>query len=131
MNMEELKVRIQEGYVLGEETFRNIELDRALEGRDDEWFDTTWMVSFNRLKSQVLSLSQKAAIDEVRELAFKKTYEFCSDADLAAYVSDDFELICKVLLLGLDDHFIFALWQCYKSGVIPGFRLEPIGGGIA
>jgi hypothetical protein len=56
----------------------------------------------------------------VREAAFKRTFDASGGHhDLAATVSDDFELICRRALLGVELPFITALEQAYDAQQIP------------
>ena len=63
-------------------------------------------------------------IDELREWAFKRALVISSHADIAASVSDDFELIARALQVDWSDEWLAALWLEYRAGRFPCGELE-------
>ena len=85
--------------------------------RDSELFENDWLSEFNKIKE--LEKGKKlplTIIDEIREMAFLKVYKLTQNHELSAYISDDFELITKNIILELERSFINKMWDNYKNG---------------
>lgn len=105
----------------------NADLDVLLDERDSEPFDHEWMDAFKEIDArfklvQVDDFLNKK-IQIIRELAFKRTYDL-SGGDLSGYVSDDFELIAKAIVIGSENLWVGALFSSYLSGGVPSGVLE-------
>ena len=116
--------RILSGSLLPDSMFQSLEPDALLDQRDSSCFDDDWVHAAEALQSAWDSYpdarAATAAIDAVRELAFKRTFSASGgNPDLAAAVSDDFELICREALLGAESPFITALQKAYDADQIP------------
>lgn len=99
---------------------QHIDLYSALDARDEADFDERWMAEFHRLSQKSFSDEAQALIDRLRELAFKGAYRAVQNADAAARVSDDVELIAKSLALGEEESWPTAfLWASYLRGEFP------------
>ncbi|EKE67900.1 hypothetical protein B3C1_17702 [Gallaecimonas xiamenensis 3-C-1] len=87
------------------------ELDRILDSRDEDQFDTAW-----------IELHQSTSgIDvpfENREL-FLKLSKATSCHEICSYISDDFELISKAEALGIESAFLNYLKCSYEQGLVP------------
>jgi len=114
---------IKDENVLGPNMLRGREIDDVLDERDAESFDAEWTRVFKEVESRLkgLEIDQKGfdAIDLIRELSYKKAYSATGESELAGYVSDDFELISKAILVGYDEPWLTRLVQCYVSGEFP------------
>jgi len=130
MYLEQLNEQISKGILLGDKIFCEIDIDCVLDGRDDDYFDSAWIDAHNSFKEIQFEINERKLIDIIREVSFKATYNHCRDSDLAAYVSDDFELISKALLTNFSNPFINALWECYKNHKIPFGKIKPLAGNI-
>jgi hypothetical protein len=130
INLAQLRDQIINGNLLGSDVFKELDLDKALDGRDEVSFDQTWINAFKSLEKLQIKTADIQTIDSIREAAFKVTYNHCEDSDLAGYISDDFELIAKAFLFNLDNSFINAIWLCYKKHIIPGNKIDLIDGKI-
>ncbi|MCY7347501.1 MAG: hypothetical protein LH614_14955 [Pyrinomonadaceae bacterium] len=64
-----------------------------------------------------------ADIEEIRRIAYEKSFEAAKHSELAAYVADDFELIAKSLQSGLDDEWLNSLFLTYLHGSFPHTKL--------
>jgi hypothetical protein len=93
---------------LNKRIFENINIDDLLDSRDSTDFYTKWMGKFDFINGYI---ELNGEINKIRELVFKKTYSISESSDLAAYICDDFELICKYIFANNDDIWI----QGYKD----------------
>ena len=115
--------RIGRGELLGEDMLAGIDLDALLDRRDGEAFDTAWNAAFAAIEArwytEKIPRSVDKAIDRLRKAAFKAVSHATAEHGIAAYVSDDFELIARARALEFDDAFVAGLWADYKKGRIP------------
>jgi len=115
--------RIANGSLLPDLMFESLDADTFLNKRDDS-SDDDWVRAAESLQYEwdlyPDALVATPAIDAVREAAFKRAFE-ASDGhhDLAATVSDDFDLICRRALLGVELPFITTLEQAYEAHQFP------------
>lgn len=58
-------------------------------------------------------------VTQYRESAYKKVYELCGDSEVAAYLSDDFGLICESELTCVTDPWLMELIKRYETPQIP------------
>jgi hypothetical protein len=120
---ETVLARLERGSLLGDATFAEVELDAVLDRRDEGEFDSIWSrvaaQVFGRWQQLPTEQSLKAAIDKVREVAFKQVFRATHGHEVAGYVSDDFELICKAAVVGISDPFIEHLAGSYDRQTIP------------
>lgn len=97
-----------------------LNVDEALDLRDDPKFDTLWMNEFNKLENESLSITERLNVDTLREKAFKNSFKVINDSEISACISDDIELIAKNFILGKKDSWgINYLWDCYLKRVFP------------
>ncbi|EOC1336377.1 hypothetical protein ACI09U_004186 [Cronobacter turicensis] len=99
---------------------KTLDVDEALDLRDEPKFDSCWMDNFNLLKSESFDASDVAQIDSLREKAFKLSFRVINDSEIASRISDDIELIAKNIIIGKEDSWaVSTLWAAYKSGKFP------------
>ena len=103
--------------------FDDIDPDAVVDARDDS-FDDDWIRAAESVEAAWQDSPDQSkhapAIDRVREAAFKRTFNGSGgNHELAAIVSDDFEIICKRTLLGTDSPFIVGLETAYNAHQIP------------
>lgn len=115
--------RIASGSLLPDSMFKSLDADTLLSERDDS-FDDDWVCAAKSLQCAWDRYPGAArdtpTVDAVREVAFKRTFDASGGHhDLAATVSDDFDLICRRALLGVDLPFITTLEQAYDAQQIP------------
>lgn len=115
--------RITRQSLLADSMFTALDADELLDERDRD-FDGDWCRAAETLQQAWNSfpdaIHETPAIDAVREAAFKRVFSASGgNHDLAATVSDDFELICRRALLGLDDLLVLNMQQAYDSQQIP------------
>lgn len=122
-NIEKLKSLLLQDKVLNFKNLNSAAIDEMLKSRDSAEFENDWLKVFEMLEQKEFSDSDAALIDEIREIAYKKTYASTNHAELAAYVADDFEMITKSLLSGLNDEWLNALLLAYLQGLFPHAKL--------
>ncbi|WP_459477873.1 hypothetical protein [Clostridium saccharoperbutylacetonicum] len=96
-----------------------------LDSRESDPFDSKWIRAYEALKQQVEVFNENEKkelnefLEEIRKEAFIKTMKASKSSDLAAYVSDDFEMIGTALTIEFSNAFIDSLLNIYASGIIP------------
>lgn len=92
---------------INEEDFFNL--------REDESFESEWLENFNNLKKVRLDDDLVEIINQIREISFKNTFLYTQNPEISSYISDDFELISKSLLLNEDNWILKHLWKAYQN----------------
>ena len=101
--------------------------DDLLDARDSQVFDEQWMRVYSAIQDIEVEgerQTKNVMIDELREWAFKRAYDISSHAELAAAVSDDFEVLARALQADYSDQWLGALWLEYRAGRFPCGDLE-------
>lgn len=83
--------------------------------REDESFESEWLKIFNNLEKVKLDDDLVKIINQIREISFKNTFLHTQNPDISSYISDDFELISKSLLLNEDNWVLKHLWKAYQN----------------
>lgn len=113
--------------LLNQIDFSVLDIDKLLDGRESNVFDTEWIRVYKTVEllknEENYFTAEKNSNSTIREIVFKKIYEFSNDGDLAGYVSDDFGLIADAELLGYKDDWLDKLISCYENKTIPSGRL--------
>jgi len=115
--------RIANGTLLPDSMFASLDADAFLDGcdssSDDDWVRAAESLQYEWDRYPDAS-RVTPEIDVVREAAFKRTFHASGGHhDLAATVSDDFDLICRQALVGVEIPFITALEHTYDSHRFP------------
>lgn len=92
---------------INEEDFFNL--------REDERFESEWLGNFNNLEKVKLDDDLVEIINQIREISFKNTFLHTQNPEISSYISDDFELISKSLLLNEDNWILKHLWKAYQN----------------
>lgn len=92
---------------INEEDFFNL--------REDESFESEWLGNFNNLEKVKLDDDLVEIINQIREISFKNTFLYTQNPEISSYISDDFELISKSLLLNEDNWILKHLWKAYQN----------------
>jgi len=61
-----------------------------------------------------------ALVTDVRRESFLAVSRATSQHEIAGYVSDDFDILARGQLLGIEDAFLEFLWDAYHRNEIPG-----------
>ncbi|MET3824039.1 hypothetical protein ACVK00_006830 [Burkholderia sp. PvR073] len=98
----------------------DVDCDRVLASRDAEPFDARWMTAFDEVDGEPGAALDKRAVDALREKAFRLAFRASGNADIAACVSDDIELIARSRSSGRTDGWpTEVLWDTYRNGRFP------------
>lgn len=97
--------------------------DSWLDLRDSDEFDASWMSAHlstkERETSSPLGQDELEIVNHIREMAFLKTIRATGHSELAAYVSDDFELMARAARIGFEDRWLRALSDVYQQERFP------------
>ncbi len=108
---------------LGKINFEQMDYDEVLDQRDFSDFDSEWC----RVEEQLKAMRQEKEfteedneiLDDIREKVFLEIYNRTNHDDMAAYISDDFGLICESELLDYKDDWLNKLIECYQHAQFP------------
>lgn len=118
-DVEKLLADLNEGRILTQQTFEELDVEVYLDERDATAFADDWMQSFERW-AQASNVAEEEVLRACREQAFKQTLAFTREPELAEYVSDDMGLIGAALLQGTaNDSFVDQLLESYRQGRLP------------
>lgn len=116
--MHKLVTRIKEQKIFNHKTFSG-NIDDLLDFRDEVEFDSEWMRIYDVLEQYSMDEDTEKEIAEVRQAAFQTAYDLSNSSDIAACVSDDFEIICKAYVIGLKDRWMNGLVKTYVQHRFP------------
>ena len=122
-NVSEFNLQARALDLLSEVDFSDADFtDAMLDARDGEPFDREWMRCYSAVQDAEVEVelqTKNVIIDELREWAFKRAYSISGNAEFAACVSDDFDLLARALQADYSDAWLGALWQFYREGRFP------------
>jgi hypothetical protein len=116
--------RIANGSLLPAGYFAHLDCDAALQSRDeDEAFERSWIQLSKEITRRWSALTVADDVwslaEDVRRESFLTVSRATRQHEIASYVSDDFELIVRSRIAGLDDPFLDRLWDEYDRGRFP------------
>ena len=129
-SLQNLKSLLSQNKALNFKNLNDEAIDEMLDSRDGKDFENDWLRISRTLEQKRFSAEESKAIEEIREISYKKTFSITNHAELASYVADDFELITKSLLSGYADEWLNALLLAYLQGVFPHAKLLPKKSGL-
>lgn len=129
-NLQELEHLLSENSLLNFSNLDSDTIDEMLDSRDDSEFENDWLKTSELLESKDFAETDLAEIEKIREIVYKKTFDSTKHGEIAAYASDDFELIAKALLSDFSDEWLNALFLSYLHGIFPHTKLAPKRSGI-
>jgi hypothetical protein len=94
------------------------EIDLVLSQRDRDEFSEKWIIA-NKMIGALTNQDDLEIIQRIRHESFLKSFERWYSSDLAAYISDDMELIAKALCINSFDPWVNSLLVAYQMGKIP------------
>lgn len=101
---------------------RDLDSDAALDARDQAPFDGAWTDDFTAVEAKTgeFSREDQGFLDALREMAFKGAFRASNDAEIAARVADDIDLVARSFLLDREDSWsVRVLWRCYRDREFP------------
>ena len=129
-NLQELNSLLLESNLLNFTNLDNETIDEMLDSRDSNEFESDWLKISQTLEKKKFSADNLASIENIREIAYKKTFDTTNHSELAAYVADDFEMIAKSLLSDFADEWLNALFLSYLHGLFPHSKIAPKRSGL-
>lgn len=118
-SIETLKIKLNQGVLLPAPLLKELDSESYLAYRDRADFDTEWIGAYQKLQRDSLTETEQAQITEWSRLAFTQVMQDGGDSDLAAYVSDDIDMIFTAFILEVEDHFINRLIEDYSAERLP------------
>ncbi len=120
----ELLRRIMDGSLLPPDVIRELDHDSILDARDgDAKFEAEWIRCHKEIEAKwpTANVAQETAAlsEDIRRESFLTVSRATTQHEIASYVSDDFDLIIRGSILGLDDDFLNRLWDAYDRSEIP------------
>jgi hypothetical protein len=104
------------------EYYAELDCDAALDqrdahaGSDSAWADVykATELSWRDVPAEIYCL-----VDTIRKEAFLIVSRATAQHEIAGYVSDDFDLLCRCQILGIEHPLLNHLWQAYSCGSFP------------
>lgn len=118
--------KIISGNMFKPEMFDNLDENFVLDSRDDFVFENDWLRVSNDLEEQEINSEYNDLIHEIAKQSFITVYNITGSDELASYISDDFELISKAIILGYNDAWMNSLILSYANQIFPYGKLELI-----
>ena len=120
----EILERIKDGTLLPAAVIGALDHDSILDERDgDADFEAHWKRCYDEIEAKWATADvNKDAIaqkDDVRRETFLSVSRATEQHEIASYVSDDFDIIVRGSLLGINDNFLDDLWAAYNRNEIP------------
>lgn len=102
------------------EFLNSFDINDYLDSRDTTPFDLIWMENFNRVERLNFTDGQLDEINKIRENCYKSVLRATGNSELASYVVDDFEIICKDIIHdNLNEWTIVQLLGSYENKTLP------------
>ncbi len=120
----EILERIKDGTLLPPDVIGSLDHDDILDRRDgDPEFETQWTRVYKEIEARWPTANVDDGVaslaDDVRRESFLAVSRATSQHEIASYVSDDFDLITRGSILGVNDAFLKNLWETYHRNEIP------------
>ena len=120
----EILTRIEDGTLLPPATIAKLDHDAILDERDcDAAFEAEWTRCYKEIEKNwaAFDVDQKTAglVDDIRRESFLSVSRATTQHEIASYVSDDFDMIVRGSILGMNDPFLDRLWDVYNRSEIP------------
>lgn len=119
MNLNKLHQIILSPSLFKKSDFKNEDI--ILDSRDENPFDSEWMDMYNTINQEYKNYQlnkHHEEIEAIRKDAFMASEQFFGTNEISSYISDDFDLIAKGIVLNSHDKRITWLLNYYiKQGV--------------
>lgn len=100
--------------------FKNLTIQDFLDRRDSMEFDSLWLHDYNILIQYSFTDNETEISNQLRKNAYRQIYQLTTNAELAAYIRDDVELIAKSILRKQQNLWmIWHVWSCYLNDLDP------------
>ncbi|MEZ5942677.1 MAG: hypothetical protein R3C18_14890 [Planctomycetaceae bacterium] len=116
--------QLESGLLLPREHMATLDHNEFLDRRDaDREFEQQWLCCRELIEAgwwkQEPTHDSEFLVDAIRDASFMTISEATGHHEIAAYVSDDFDLISRGSILLLNDDFLKSLWLTYTHHRIP------------
>ncbi len=122
-DLEDILKLIKRRNILSDRCFSGKDLDGILEQRDEDPFDNDWITSYNNIDEMWSNFQAPDEIidliEEIRKESFLTTSRATQQHEIASYVSEDFDLISKNIVLKVSDSFVESLLFIYMADSLP------------
>ena len=131
--LNDLAVEIRVGQQLSFAAVNRSEIDDLIDARDSTEFEERWLRTFKKIDQHASELSetQTAIIEELREASYKAAFTVSESPDFSAFVSDDFEMIGRPVVLRIHDPWLNGLWLEYKQDRFPAGNIDDVDGELS
>ncbi|HEX8176513.1 MAG TPA: hypothetical protein VF543_15590 [Pyrinomonadaceae bacterium] len=131
-----LKQLIEERMLLSEQILSAYDWDDLLDARDsNEQFEAQWLCVDSEvnqlLRVEEIESGVRQLAEDVRRESFLVVSEATRQHELASYISDDFGLIARAVIVGYDDPWLNGLWMAYKGQSLPKPPIEEYPGKLS
>lgn len=121
--LESMLKKIRSEELLPAEYFSTLDCDAALDARDKRMFDARWRELYEGVERhwEVIDLGPEiqGLAEDIRREAFLRVSRATGQHEIASYVSDDFDLLVRAYLMGIETDFTKTLWKAYEEGKFP------------
>jgi hypothetical protein len=116
--------RIRSGELLLADHFSRLDCSAVLNARDhNPAFEANWVRLFNEVRQLAseheVTEIQRGLVDDIRRESFAVVSHATRQHEIASYVSDDFDLMIRARILGIDDGLLHQMWEVYMRGEFP------------
>ena len=116
--------RIEAGTLVPADYYAKLDKDNALDALDkNPNFEAEWLRVFGEVERRwpvaSVGYEARAMAEDIRRNVFLAVSKATGQHEIASYVSEDFELIVKGRLIGINEPLLGMLWSCYDKGEFP------------
>ncbi len=116
--------KIKDNKIITNELFEDYDIDEVLDLRDDKNFDLEWCRVYNEIEDLDIKEEDLIVINDIRKNVYLKVCDITEECEIAGYISDDFELISKAYIRGINDSWLNMVISLYANDIIPFGKLE-------
>jgi hypothetical protein len=116
--------RIANDTLLPSGYFGRLDCNAALNARDGaRGFEAEWLRQFEEVESLWVATGigevLRKLAEDIRRESFLAVSRATGGHEIASYVSDDFDLIVRARLVGVEGELLSQLWNGYERGEFP------------
>jgi hypothetical protein len=122
LTLDSILAGIQSHAFVRPDYYSSLDCDDAVDQRDShELFDSDWLEAYDATKTGWSNVPSdiRAQVDEIRKQSFLVVSAATQQHEIAGYVSDDFDLICRCKILGIEHPIVQYLRHSYQGGTFP------------
>jgi hypothetical protein len=121
--MTSVLLRIADGTLLPASYYCQLDCDAALDVRNGDEFDAAWVLQYEEVERRwteaAYSAEARTLAEDIRRESFLAVSRATRQHEIASYVSDDFDLIVRGRLVGVEGGLVGLLWDAYDRGEFP------------